>query len=233
LKVGILGQGEIGTANREYLLGLGHEIFTFDPLYNDDFGLPNCDTYLINTGSENVLEAVGALSGRTGHIVIESTVKAGTCKKAVDLLDGKHVIYCPQRYWKDDPYKRGIRRHRLVSGTSRNALSKGLQMYRIVFDMPVYPVWPVEVAELAKVAENAYRGVQIAFAQELALYCQKEGYDFEHVREAIMTADDMHWIAEARDGIGGHCIPMAMTWLNDFRTVQGAVLADDAWRDNQ
>jgi UDP-N-acetyl-D-mannosaminuronic acid dehydrogenase len=72
--------------------------------------------------------------------------------------------------------------------------------------IPMYPVSKVEIAELTKIIENADRYLQIAFAEELYLYCQANNINFPELRDALNTKWNVH-ILEPREGIGGHCLP--------------------------
>lgn len=62
----------------------------------------------------------------------------------------------------------------------------------------MHPVSEVEIAEITKIAENAHRYLQIAFAEELCLYCQANKINFPELREALNV--------EPREGIGRHCL---------------------------
>ena len=68
------------------------------------------------------------------------------------------------------------------------------------------PVSRIEIAELTKLIENAHRYLQIAFAEELYLYCQSNSIDFPELRDALNTKWNVE-ILEPREGIGGHCLP--------------------------
>ena len=72
--------------------------------------------------------------------------------------------------------------------------------------IPMYPVSKVEIAELTKIIENADRYLQIAFAEDLYLYCQANNIGFPELRDALNTKWNVH-ILEPREGIGGHCLP--------------------------
>jgi UDP-N-acetyl-D-mannosaminuronic acid dehydrogenase len=72
--------------------------------------------------------------------------------------------------------------------------------------IPMHPVSEVEIAELTKIIENAHRYLQIAFAEELYLYCQANNINFPELRESLNTKWNVH-ILEPREGIGGHCLP--------------------------
>jgi UDP-N-acetyl-D-mannosaminuronic acid dehydrogenase len=72
--------------------------------------------------------------------------------------------------------------------------------------IPMHPVSEIEIAEITKVVENADRYLQIAFAEELYLYCQANNINFPELRDAINTKWNVN-ILEPREGIGGHCLP--------------------------
>ena len=72
--------------------------------------------------------------------------------------------------------------------------------------IPMHPVSQVEMAETTKIVENAYRYLQIAFAEDLYLYCQANNINFAELRDALNTKWNVE-ILEPREGIGGHCLP--------------------------
>ena len=73
-------------------------------------------------------------------------------------------------------------------------------------EIPLHPVSDVEIAEITKISENAHRYLQIAFAEDIYLYCQSNSINFPELREALNTKWNVE-ILEPRDGIGGHCLP--------------------------
>jgi UDP-N-acetyl-D-mannosaminuronic acid dehydrogenase len=72
--------------------------------------------------------------------------------------------------------------------------------------IPLHSVPNIEIAEITKIAENAHRYLQIAFAEDLYLYCQINDINFHEFRVALNTKWNVD-ILEPRDGIGGHCLP--------------------------
>ena len=73
-------------------------------------------------------------------------------------------------------------------------------------DIPMHPVSEVEIAETTKIVENAHRYLQIAFAEDLYLYCQANNINFPELRDALNTKWNIN-ILKPREGIGGHCLP--------------------------
>ena len=70
-------------------------------------------------------------------------------------------------------------------------------------------------AELTKVVENSYRFMEIAFAEELKMVCDNSSIDFNELRNAINTKWNVK-IFEAKDGIGGHCLPKDSQMFLEF-----------------
>src|SRR5690242_16757949 len=72
--------------------------------------------------------------------------------------------------------------------------------------IPMHPVSKIDIAEMTKTIENAHRYLQIAFAEDLYLYCQANNINFSELRDALNTKWNVN-ILEPREGIGGHCLP--------------------------
>jgi UDP-N-acetyl-D-mannosaminuronate dehydrogenase len=88
----------------------------------------------------------------------------------------------------------------------------------------LHPVSEIEIAEVTKVAENAYRYLQIAFAEDLYLYSQANKINFVELREALNTKWNVN-ILEPRDGIGGHCLPKdTRMFLQSSKSIRSKIL---------
>jgi UDP-N-acetyl-D-mannosaminuronic acid dehydrogenase len=70
----------------------------------------------------------------------------------------------------------------------------------------MHPVSNIDTAEITKITENAHRYLQIAFAEDLYLYCQANNINFSELRDALNTKWNVN-VLEPREGIGGHCLP--------------------------
>jgi UDP-N-acetyl-D-mannosaminuronate dehydrogenase len=101
--------------------------------------------------------------------------------------------------------------------------------------IPMHPVSSIEVAELTKIIENSHRYLQIAFAEELALYCKANNISFTELRHSLNTKWNVE-ILEPRDGIGGHCLPkdtkMFVNSSNAMKSkiLQAAIEIDEDYR---
>jgi len=162
---------------------------------------------------------------------IESTIPSGTSRKVFELLDHRlHVVHAPHRWYALDEDTHGVNQLRVIGGVCECCLRTGIRFYdsnssnsRIAQDfmegseadrkrkietmgIPMHPVSNVELAELTKIIENADRYLQIAFAEELYLYCQANHINFPELKDALNTKWNVN-ILEPREGIGGHCVP--------------------------
>ena len=90
--------------------------------------------------------------------------------------------------------------------------------------IPMHPVSKIEIAEVTKIIENAHRYLQIAFAEDLYLYCQANNINFSELRDALNTKWNVN-ILEPREGIGGHCLPKdTKMFLHSSKTIKSKIL---------
>jgi UDP-N-acetyl-D-mannosaminuronate dehydrogenase len=88
----------------------------------------------------------------------------------------------------------------------------------------MHPVSKIEIAEMTKIIENAHRYLQIAFAEDLYLYCQANNVNFSELRDALNTKWNVN-ILEPREGIGGHCLPKdTRMFLQSSKSIKSKIL---------
>jgi UDP-N-acetyl-D-mannosaminuronate dehydrogenase len=110
------------------------------------------------------------------------------------------------------------------SGSTSGIINNNNTSTRPSLIIPMHPVSSIEVAELTKIIENAHRYLQIAFAEELYLYCKVNGISFTEIRESLNTKWNVD-ILEPRDGIGGHCLPKdTRMFINSSNTIKSKIL---------
>jgi UDP-N-acetyl-D-mannosaminuronate dehydrogenase len=126
-------------------------------------------------------------------------------------------VHAPHRYWAGDVVNHGVRQPRVIAGIDGQSLAVGLNFYERSLSVPMYQLPSIETAEMVKVVENAYRYVQIAYAQEVRQICDSLGVPFDEVRKGCNTKWNVD-ILEARDDVGGHCLPKDMGYLSNLST---------------
>ena len=173
--------------------------------------------------------SLGPVLKRGALVIVESTVAPGTTDRVVRPLleetSGRrageefYLGVCPERVMPGKLLV-NLRQMSRVCGAGTPAVSAVMMaLYHHVVEASLDPADPV-TAELVKTAENAYRDVQIAFANEVALICEAAGGDVWRVRELVNKSPQRQMHLPGA-GVGGHCIPKD-PWLLAY----GA--ADDA-----
>lgn len=163
----------------------------------------------------DALSSLGPHLARGTMVIVESTIAPGTMSRVVrpllEEISGLKVnhdfylVNCPERVMPGKLLANIRGCHRVVGGWNPDAADLAAAFYRHVVHADLDPV-DCLTAELVKTMENAYRDVQISFANEMALLCEDMGADVWQVRELVNKSPyrDMHLPGA---GVGGHCIP--------------------------
>jgi len=172
---------------------------------------------------------------KTCLVSIESTVVPGLSRKVYEEIFKRRVklVHVPHRFWVEDPDRHGVKQPRVIGAIDNESLKEGLSFYDKILHIPLSTAFPIETAEMSKIAENSYRYVQIAFAEELRMVCDKLGIDFNEVRNACNTKWNIE-IPEARDGIKGHCLPKDLRYFlsltRNTALTKSAILVDNNYQ---
>ncbi len=154
-------------------------------------------------------------------IVLESTSYPGTTDDvAKNLLEASGLsstrdfllAYSPERI---DPGNAifGLRNTpRIVGGLTPEATGVASLFYRQLVD-DVVAVSSTRAAELAKLLENAFRHVNIALVNEMAMLCHDMGIDIWEVLRATASKPFGFMAFQPGPGVGGHCIPLDSRYL--------------------
>lgn len=144
--------------------------------------------------------------------IIESTSPVGTTEKMMDLIYSKrpelkgdiHIAYCPERVLPGNVMYELVYNDRVIGGIDEKSTNKALDFYREFIQGDLHRT-NARTAEMCKLVENSSRDVQIAFANELSLICDKADIN---VWELISLANKHPRvnILQPGCGVGGHCI---------------------------
>ena len=153
-------------------------------------------------------------------VILESTSPVGTTEQVRDLLAGLRpdlkmpgrsgetpdvsIAYCPERVLPGHILEELTNNDRSIGGITPRCARKALAFYKR-FVRGTCVTTDARSAEMTKLVENAYRDVNIAFANELSIVADKMGLDVwevirlanRHPRVNILTPGP---------GVGGHCI---------------------------
>ena len=204
-------------------------------------------------GLLSIVERISKEARRDGALVsIESTIPRGTSARVFEMLNHRlHVAHAPHRWYALEEKEHGVNQLRVVGGVCDCCLQTAMQFYNGTcssfiststatdvssssssssegmpksLGIPMHPVSKIEIAELSKIAENAHRYLQIAYAEDLYLYCQENNLNFSELRDALNTKWNVN-ILEPKEGIGGHCLPKdTRMFLQSSKSIKSKIL---------
>lgn len=214
----------------------------------DDMFSPQIDGLL------SIVDKISKEAKNGALVSIESTIPKGTSKKVFEMLNHRlHVAHAPHRWYALEEQEHGVNQVRVIGGVCDCCLKIAMYFYdgrsenmnnsssssttsttttttnekrskAKSLGIPMHPVSDIEVAELAKIVENAHRYLQIAFAEDLYIYCQANNISFPELRDAVNTKWNVH-ILEPREGIGGHCLPKdTKMFLQSSKSIKSKIL---------
>ena len=164
--------------------------------------------------------------------VIESTSPVGTTDKMKDLifaerpeLEGKiYIAYCPERVLPGNVIYELEHNDRVIGGMNDASTDKAIAFYAQFVKGQLHRT-NCKTAELCKLTENSSRDVQIAFANELSLICDKAGIN---VWELIALANKHPRvnILQPGCGVGGHCIAVDPYFITADYPEESRIIAD-------
>ena len=174
------------------------------------------DTSYIKAVAKNIAPVLE--KGNT--IILESTSPVGTTEEMIKWLEAArpdlkfphegeeghdiYVAYCPERVLPGQVVKELVENDRIIGGITEDCSDKAIEVYRIFVKADLVKT-NARTAEMSKLTENAFRDVNIAFANELSLITDKLDIN---VWELIALANRHPRvnILQPGPGVGGHCI---------------------------
>lgn len=144
--------------------------------------------------------------------VIESTSPIGTTEAMAKLifdqrpeLKGKiYIAYCPERVLPGNVIYELVHNDRVIGGLTPESTEKAIEFYSQFVQGELHKT-NCRTAEMCKLTENSSRDVQIAFANELSLICDKAGINVWELIELANKHPRVN-ILQPGCGVGGHCI---------------------------
>ena len=235
MRIGIIGQGFVGTAVREGLKKY-HTIRTYDldetkrncdsieelvdkstvlfvclptPMKKDG----SCDTSIVEamiTELDN-LALVRQCSNRV--VVIKSTIPPGTTERLNDECEHIQVIFNPEFLTEANFIEDFKNQDRIIIGGPRPASTKVRQLFYKAFPKAHIIKTGSTTAEMVKYMTNTFLATKVSFANEIFEICERLGIDYDKVTE-YATYDERlgksHWSVPGPDGhygFGGSCFP--------------------------
>ena len=191
------------------------------PLFVDENGVP--DFGWMDEATEKI--AAGLKPGTL--VSYETTLPVGTTRnrfakaleKGSGLIAGKDfsLVFSPERVLTGRVFADLRKYPKLVGGINDASTAHGIKFYEAVLDFDERPdlaqrngVWDLgtsEASEMAKLAETTYRDVNIALANQFAMFAEGANIDIAKVIAASNSQPYSH-IHQPGIAVGGHCIPI-------------------------
>lgn len=163
--------------------------------------------------------------------IIESTSSVGTTEKMAELifaerpeLKGRiHIAYCPERVLPGNVIFELVNNDRVIGGIDDASADAAAEFYGKFVSGQLHKT-NCRTAEMCKLVENSSRDVQIAFANELSMICEKAGIN---VWELISLANKHPRvnILQPGCGVGGHCIAVDPYFISSAFPNEAKIIA--------
>ncbi len=201
---------------------------------------------------ESVARALAPVLEKGNLVILESTSPVGTTEKMIDWMkeirtdlsfprvggDGLKadvsVAHCPERVMPGHVVRELVENDRIIGGVTAHCAERAREVYQIFVQSDCL-ITDCRTAELSKLVENSFRDVNIAFANELSLICDKLAIN---VWELISLANRHPRvnILQPGPGVGGHCIAVDPWFIiasapDEAKLIHAARLVNDAKPD--
>jgi UDP-N-acetyl-D-mannosaminuronic acid dehydrogenase len=181
------------------------------------------------TAVESALVSIAPVLEKGNLIVIESTSPVGTTARAALQLRELRpdlsfpntapeasdiaIAYCPERILPGNTLRELTDNDRVIGGLDRRSTERAHALYSVFAKGAIHST-NAATAEMVKLSENAYRDVNIAFANELSMICENADiscWDVISLANLHPRVD----ILSPGPGVGGHCIPVDPWFIVD------------------
>ena len=163
--------------------------------------------------------------------IIESTSPVGTTEKMAELIFAErpelkghiHIAYCPERVLPGNVIFELVNNDRVIGGIDDASADAAAEFYGKFVSGQLHKT-NCRTAEMCKLVENSSRDVQIAFANELSMICEKAGIN---VWELISLANKHPRvnILQPGCGVGGHCIAVDPYFISSAFPTEAKIIA--------
>ena len=194
--------------------------------------IPEADLSFVNKAVDSISDFVKD----NDLVILESTSPVGTTEQIANrILKNKplknlHIAYCPERVLPGQIVNELISNDRVIGGITKESAEKCAELYT-TFCKGELLITNDKTAEMIKLTENAFRDVNIAFANELSMICD----DFKINTDQVISYANRHPRVDILNpgcGAGGHCIPIDPWFIASkspdlSRLIQTARLVND------
>ncbi len=193
------------------------------PVYKDH--IPNLELV------KNVCNNIAPFIQKGQLVILESTVNPNVCENIVlpilekesGLKCGKdfYLAHCPERINPGEKKWNIENISRIVGSFDKIGLQKAIEFYQSIISGEVKPMVSLKEAEAVKIVENAFRDINIAFVNELAMSFSRLDIDVANVIDGAATKPFAFMPHFPSCGVGGHCIPVDPYYLIEYAKKNG------------
>ncbi|MDE6527524.1 MAG: UDP-N-acetyl-D-mannosamine dehydrogenase [Muribaculaceae bacterium] len=163
--------------------------------------------------------------------VIESTSPVGTTEAMAELIfamrpelkDKIHIAYCPERVLPGNVIYELVHNDRVIGGIDEASTDSAIGFYARFVKGELHRT-NSRTAEMCKLTENSSRDVQIAFANELSMICDKAGINVWELIE-LANKHPRVSILQPGCGVGGHCIAVDPYFITALYPNESKIIA--------
>ena len=163
----------------------------------------------------NIIDAINSilpLLKKNDLIILESTSPVGTTETISKLISENtpfknneiHIAYCPERVLPGNIFNELKNNDRVIGGLNKESSNKAKDLYSNICDGEFF-ITNTSTAEMVKLSENAFRDVNIAFANELSIVCDSINVNVNELIKLSNKHPRVN-ILNPGCGVGGHCI---------------------------
>ena len=160
----------------------------------------------------DAINSILPLLKKNDLIILESTSPVGTTEMISKLISENtpfknneiHIAYCPERVLPGNIFNELRNNDRVIGGFNKESSNKAKKLYSNICDGEFF-ITNTSTAEMVKLSENAFRDVNIAFANELSIVCDSINVNVNELINLSNKHPRVN-ILNPGCGVGGHCI---------------------------
>jgi UDPglucose 6-dehydrogenase len=241
-KIGIVGQGFVGSAVREGM-NSSFTVETYDKYKGHPHSTKNslkdlvvdtdvifvclptpmrkdrsCDTRIV----EDVVKEIDEIAKSCNDckiVVVKSTIPPGTTERMNSYVKNCQVVFNPEFLTEANSFEDFKNQTRIVVGGPRPGSTIVKNIFRKAFPRTPIIKTGSNTAEMVKYFTNCFLSTKVSFANEMSQICEKIGIDYDKVVEYTLLDTRLgrsHWSVPGPDGsmgFGGHCFPKDLNAL--------------------
>ena len=198
---------------------------------------------------ESAAKAIAPVLEKGNLVILESTSPVGSTEKMTEWIKEARpdfsfpefgsssiqydisVAHCPERVLPGQVIRELVENDRIIGGMTTHCAERARDLYKIFVEADCL-ITDCRTAELSKLVENSFRDVNIAFANELSLICDKLDINVWEMIQLSNRHPRVN-ILQPGPGVGGHCIAVDPWFIinsapNEARLIHTARLVNDS-----